>query len=231
MRGCPLADAATAAGGLLILLAGLGVGGALGCIPAGLLTGAGHSFVKLLSPCFVFASWAAILFGTVLVALVSVGAGSKAVLMAGFVLLGWGVAAGMALASPQDGTDAGRALVASCLGMAGAIAGLWLALNFVQERVALVLPSPAEHGPINMGDVLLLIRSTKTDPGELVFLRDRDGDSVVLAKLDSHGQPVFIGVDNVAPLLSTNWDTLGRVCFAFGGCGGGYGVIPQRASK
>jgi hypothetical protein len=232
MRDCPTRDIGPITFGLLLLLVGLGAGGALGSLPAGFVSGAVRSPWRMLSPCFAFASWTALLFTAVLLVLILIGAGGQSVLFAGFFVLGWGVAAGTAVTTTEEGSEGGRALVASCLGLAGSVGGLWLALLVVQAQFAFVLPAPVEHGPITSGDVLVVRPESRvTDSGELVFLRDPGSGSVVLAELDIDGENVFIGLDKTAPLLSTNWDTLGRVCFAFGGSGGGNGVFPQRASN
>ena len=91
-RDCPAVDAWSIAAGLLILLVGLGVGGALGSAAAAFLTRAEPSPWRLLSPCFAFAGWTALLFTAALLLLLLAGAGTYAVLFAGFAVLGGGVA-------------------------------------------------------------------------------------------------------------------------------------------
>ncbi|MHC4342209.1 MAG: hypothetical protein ACYSX0_18595, partial [Planctomycetota bacterium] len=142
LRGCSGGDAAVAAVAMLLAIGGLGVGGALGSLAAARLTESTVGPVRRLGQSFLFAAWAALLFLFLICCGLLFGAGPASPLLAALILLAWGVFAGAAILAGERQAEAGRALVASCVGLSGALAGLWLALTLVQAQFLIVVPSP-----------------------------------------------------------------------------------------
>ncbi|MGQ0612952.1 MAG: hypothetical protein ACT4PV_04320 [Planctomycetaceae bacterium] len=159
-RGCGAGDALAAGAALLLLNVGAGAGGAGGAALAQLLLARPVSFLRLWPACSLFATWAALLYPSLLVLLSLLGAGSTTPLTAALILLAWGVASGTGVVAGDDEeAERGRLLVGSCLGAGGALAGLVLAALFA--RSALVAAGPAAPGREAIG----------LQPGEPVLLR------------------------------------------------------------
>ena len=134
-RGCRAADAAVTAAGLMLLVLGLGAGGALASAAARrILPGAPR---RGLHVHLVFAAWAMLLLVAALLV-------TGSALASGLVVLVWGVVAGTCVLAEE--AEPGRALVASCAGSLGAILGL-LALGLVVHgNLVMAVPAPTAEG-------------------------------------------------------------------------------------
>ena len=226
-RGCKAPDAAASALALLLLVLGLGLGGGLATYPASFLTGATYRIRERVGPCLVFATWTAILFAAVVLFCRAVGVGAEAVLYTSIVLVVWGGAAGTALVMGPQTEDAGRALVGSCIGLAGALGGLWFALMLVHAQLVFVAPATIEVAGLEPGDTMLIRRVLAPPAGSIVLLQD--GRETVLAKTGPKGVLIPLGNIAEATFRSHKWDVAGRVFFKFGGSWGGTVVLGGRS--
>lgn len=226
-RGCEALDAAASALALLLLVLGLGLGGALATYPASFLTAATYRIRERAGPCLVFAAWTAILFAAVALFCRAVGVGAEAALYTSIVLVVWGGAAGTALVAGPQTEDAGRALVGSCIGLAGALGGLLLALMLVHAELVFVAPAPVEVAGLKPGDTMLIRRALAPPAGSIVLLQD--GRETVLARAGSEGELTPLGNIAEATFRSHKWNVAGRVFFKFGGSWGGTVVFGGRS--
>jgi hypothetical protein len=136
-------------------------------------------------------------------------------------VLAWGVTAGIGIVSTEETGDAGRSLVGSCLGLAGAILGLWIALVAVEARLLIVIPSPE-----NSKVPLLVRKGEPLRPGSIQLLESGDPPVLTLARVESNGRFEPVATPPPDGWTSRKWNTLGRVFFQFGGPGGG-SVVPS----
>lgn len=222
-KGCALEDAAVASGALGLVVVAMGALGALAAAPAGLVLGnterTSARFLARLTPCLVAAAWAPVVFLVFLFAARWLGSGATAALVAGLAALGWGVVAGVSLVGEGPHRDGGRAIVASCIGLAGALAGAWIGLLAAREAV-LVVPSPVAAESFHPGDLLLVRRGPVPEPGGLVLLRRPGTAEAVVARLENDGTARPLGDLRLPPEEFRNWDIAGRLFFKFGGGGG-----------
>lgn len=168
-RGCDVEDAVVAGTALLLAEVFAGLGGAVALAAAARVAGAGRSWRRLLPGCVAFAAWCAVMMAAFTATLSMLGAGSASALLAAVALLAWGVAWGAGGILARGGGDPGRALVASCAGAAGAIAGLALAATVA--RAQLVALGPAGSGGPD-GDIplsTLVLKRPGPSGGRLFF--------------------------------------------------------------
>jgi len=195
-RGCRPSDAGLAAAGLLLLAVGTGAGGALAAAAARrLLPGAPR---RGLHVHLVFAAWAIAL----LVALLFL---TGSALGSALAVLVWGVVAGTRVLAAD--AEPGRALVASCAGISGAILGLMIAGAVVHGSLVMAVRSPLEDG------TLLVRRGETPEPGAMVLAREPASRRLFLARKAAQGL-VPEGVS--PPGTSAGWVTVGKVFFFFG---------------
>jgi hypothetical protein len=166
-RGCGAADAAATALGLLCLVLGMGLGGALAAALAGRLAGAAPGGVPVH---LVFGAWGVLLFLLAAAGAAALGLGAAAPLAAALAVLVWGVVAGTGVVGA--GAETGRALVASCTGAAGAIAGAVVTGVAVFAHLVLAVPAPSGAPGVPAGTPLLVRPDEAPPPGTLVLLRD-----------------------------------------------------------
>ncbi|MHC4550359.1 MAG: hypothetical protein ACYTEZ_16445 [Planctomycetota bacterium] len=221
-RGCALRDALAAGAGLGLLVLGLGVGGTCAGYPAGLVLGRGRPVGAHLGPCLVFAAWSAVLFPVLLGLATLAGAGAAAALAGSLTLLVWGVAAGMGLLSWGAAAESGRALVASCTGLSGALLGLVAAL-LVSTQLVSLRRMPAATPQARAGALVLVVHDTRPAPGALVFLRASDAPEALLARVTGEGVYLPLGVD-AAAWRPEEWAPRSRIFFRLGGPGGGSAI-------
>jgi hypothetical protein len=195
-RGCRAADAAVTAAGLLLLVLGLGAGGALAsAVARRILPGAPG---RGLHVHLVFAAWAMLLL---VVALFVTGSA----LASGLAVLVWGVVAGTRVLAEE--AEPGRALVASCAGTTGAILGL-LALGLVVHgNLVMAMPAPAGDG------TLLIRRGEAPEPGALVLARDPASARLFLARRGPSG---LVPEGRPPPGPASGWAPIGRAFFFLG---------------
>jgi len=225
IRGCPAGDAAVAGLGLLGIVVGAGVVGGFATYPASLVTGASYTVRRRIGPCLLFAAWTAVLFAVLVAILQLSGVGAPSALYATLILVIWAVAAGAGVVA-GDQTEGGRALVGSCIGMAGALIGLWIALLAVQAQLLFVVPAPVKGPGFAPGDALLVRRQTvSAPPGTVVLMRRPGGPEALVAQVNAAGRPEALDSVNEPRLVLQQWDMVGRVFFHFGGSGGG-SVVP-----
>jgi len=217
-RGARAADAAAAGAALLLLEAGLGLGGAAGTLAARLLLQAG-GLPRPAAPSLVFAAWALLLFLLTALLAAWLGAGAAAPLFAGMAVLVWGVMAGMGFVAGGAEVEQGRALVASCVGAAGAVLGVLGAGLLVQATLVVAVPAPAAAASFAAGDLLLVRRESGPAPGTLVVVVDPGTREAFLARVRHLGSYEPVGGD-AAAWGRGRWTPLGRVFFHFGGAGG-----------
>ncbi|MDH3592785.1 MAG: hypothetical protein OER88_12945, partial [Planctomycetota bacterium] len=79
-RGAGPLDALATGAGLLLLVAGTGLGGLLGCYPGKMILGRPYDAAALAGPCVVCAAWTAVLFLGLLAVGKIFGAGAAAAL-------------------------------------------------------------------------------------------------------------------------------------------------------
>jgi hypothetical protein len=194
-RGCGAGDAAAAALGLLGIVLGIGLGGALATTVARRLAGRVGLHVHL-----VFAAWTVLLLLLALAAAAALGLGATAPLAAALAVLVWGVVAGTGVLGSE--LEPGRALVASCAGATGAIAGAVLVALLVFGNLVLAAPAPAGAHGVAAGTPLLVRREEAPAPGALVLT-----DARALARARPGDPP-----------------PIGRVFFFLGGAWGGRAV-------
>jgi hypothetical protein len=166
-RGCRAEDAAATAAAILLaeLFAGLGGVAALGA--AASFAGARRASFGRLPSCVAFAAWFALLMAA-LTALLS-AFGPFAALFAALVLLAWGVAWGAGRILAEGGGDLGRALVASCAGAAGAIAGLALAAAVARAQLVAVGPEVAGGATGGIPLRTLVLQRADAEGGRVFF--------------------------------------------------------------
>jgi hypothetical protein len=195
-RGCRAADAAVAAAGVAILVAGLAAGGALAS--AALARVLPEASRRPLHVHLVFAAWAMLLL--VLAAFVTGSA-----LASGLALLVWGVVAGMRVVAPE--AEPGKALVASCAGASGAILGLLLLGLLVHTKLVMAMPAPDGSG------TLLVRRGEAAEPGATLLALDPASGRLFLA----HASPSGLRPDGAAPPgPAAGWRPIGRAFFFLG---------------
>jgi hypothetical protein len=219
-RGTRTADAAWSAAAVLLAVLGLGVGGCVGAFPARLLLGRPYRVREVLGPCLVFAAWTPPLFLAVLVLARVLGAEDTAALYSGFTLLIWGVVGGMGIVGGDEAEDYGRGVVASCLGLALALAGLMAALLLVQAHLILAVPALADTDEFAAGDRVLVRRESDASPGSCILLLEEGSHEAMFAVAGPDGAwtPLGAASDN-AP--RGRWHVAGRVFFRLGGPWGG----------
>jgi len=195
-RGCRAADASVTAAGLLLLVLGLGAGGALAsALACRVLLDAPRRAPQVY---LVFAAWA--LFLLVLLLFVTGSA-----LFAGLAVLVWGVVAGTRVLA--EDVEPGRSLVASCGGTTGAVVGILLMALLVHGRMVLVMPSPKGEG------TLLVRRGEVREPGALVVAQDPASSRLFLARQGPRG---LVPEGTPPPGPPGGWMDIGRVFFFFG---------------
>jgi hypothetical protein len=214
-RGCNGSDAAIAAVAMLVTIGGLGAGGALGSLAAARLTESTVGPLRRLGQSLLFATWAALLFLLLVCCGLLSGAASLSPLVAALVLLVWGATAGAGIVAGQRDVAAGRAFIASCVGLSGALAGLWLALTLVQSQLLLVVPSPRDERP------LLVRREGAVRPGATALQEAADGSRRRLAVRGGNGRFEPLQEHAGPSAVSIRWNTLGHVFFQMGGPWGG----------
>ncbi len=195
-RGCRAGDAAVAAASLLLLVLGPGAGGALAS--AALRRILPDAPRRPLHVHLVFAAWAMLLLAVILF----VGGSALAAALA---VLVWGVVAGMRVVAKD--AEPGRALVASCAGVSGAILGLLVAGALVHGSLVMAVRSPVADG------TLLVRRGEASEPGATVVARDPASTRLFLARRGVHGLvPEGLG----PPGPAAGWVQVGRVFFFLG---------------
>lgn len=195
-RGCRAGDAGLAATGLLLLVLGPGAGGALASAATRrILPGAPR---RGLHVHLVFAAWAMVLLVAVLFVTGSALAAALAVLV-------WGVVAGTRVVAAE--AEPGRALVASCAGISGAILGLLVAGAVVHGSLVMAVRSPAADG------TLLVRRGEAPEPGATVLARDPASARLFLAR---RGVAGLVPEGASPPGPASAWTPVGRVFFFFG---------------
>jgi hypothetical protein len=216
VRGCAAADAVLTAGALLLVLAGLGLGGAVGCGAAGLILRRPFEVRPHLVGCLVFAAWTVALFPALLALLATVGVGGLAGLAGGLALLVWGVVAGRGVLGDEGEADPGRGLVASCAGLSGALLGLCLA-GWAATLLVWPWRAPVAVDGARAGELLLVVRDASPGAADLVLAEDAAGVTV-LARRGPDGRLAPVGRvrSGAGP-----WRPRGRVFFRFGGSWGG----------
>jgi hypothetical protein len=200
---------------LLIAIGGLGVGGALGSLAAARLTESAVGPIRRLGQSLLFATWAAMLFLLFLGCGLLFGAGPASPLLAALILLAWGVLVGAGILTGERELEAGRALVASCVGLSGALAGLWLALTLVQAQLLFAVPSPVNAQP------LLVRREGAVRTGSIALQEAADGSERRLAVWSAAGRIEPLNEQAAPSAVSIRWNTRGRVFFELGGPWGG----------
>lgn len=225
-RGAGGADAAWSGAAVVLVVLGLGLGGCVGAFPARLLLARPYRAGEVLGPCLVFAAWTPPLFVLVLVLARALGAAETAALYSGFTLLVWGVVGGIGVIRGDEAEEYGRAVVASCLGLAFALAGLMAALLLVQAQLVLAVPALASTDDFAAGDRVLVRREAEVAPGSCILLLDEDSHEAIFAVAGSGGTwtPLGTGSDK-AP--DGRWHVAGRVFFRLGGPWGGSAVRPR----
>jgi hypothetical protein len=221
VRGCAAADAAVTAGALLLVILGLGLGGAFAGGLARLILGRPFAVRPHLVGCLAFAAWTVVLFPALLGLLAAAGLGGLAGLAGGLALLIWGVVAGRGVLGDDRGeSDPGRGLVASCAALSGALLGLWVA-GWLGTQVVWPWRAPVAVDGARAGDLLLVVRDQSPDAADLLLADDALGAAVLARRgLDGRIVPVGRVRDAEGP-----WRPRGRVFFRFGGAWGG-SVLP-----
>ena len=216
VRGCAPADALATAGALLLVTAGLGLGGALASGAARLVLQRPFEVRPHLACCLVFAAWTATLFPALLALLAVAGAGGMAGLGAGLALLVWGVVAGCGVLGAGEATEPGRGLVASCGALSGALLGLCLA-GWAATQLVWPWRAPIAVDGARRGDLLLVVRAESHVAADLLLAENAAGVAV-LARSGADGRVVPIGRTRA---VRGPWQARGRVFFRFGGAWGG----------
>lgn len=222
-RGAAPADALVAAGALLLVAVGLGLGGALGCGVAGRILGRPSRARPHVVACLVFAAWTLTLFPTALGVATALGAGGAAGLAAGLSLLVWGVVAGRGVLGDEG--DPGRGLVASCAALSGALLGLCVA-GWAATQAVWPWRAPVTVDGARAGDLLLVVRDRSPEGAEL-FLAENSAGAAVLARQAPNGRLAPVGGKLVA---RGPWYPRGRVFFRLGGTWGGCVLQGQHAA-
>jgi hypothetical protein len=192
----------------------MGLLGAAACQPAALLAGAARPLWPAFPACVVAAGWAPLLFAGLAAAMAVLGLGPAAPLAASLVLLVWAAVLGIALVGAGE-AEPGRRLVASCVGLVGALLGLWLALALATAHLVLAIPAPMAGWGLERGDLLLVRRQNSAPAGSVVVLQGPGSTGMLLARIDPAGALVPPRPARWAE--STNPDVLGRVFFQLGG--------------
>lgn len=195
-RGCRASDAAVAAAGLALLVAGLGAGGALASVALSRVLP--ETSRRPLHVHLVFAAWAMLL-------LVTLAFVTGSALASGLALLVWGVVAGMRVVAPE--VEPGKALVASCAGASGAILGLLLLGFFTHANLVMAVPAPDGSG------TLLVRRGETAEPGATLLALDPASQRLFLARSGPSG----LCPDGAAPPgPAAGWRPVGRAFFFLG---------------
>ncbi len=211
-----LADAGATAGGVALITLGLGAGGALGARLAGHVVGAGEPLTGKLGPCLVFGAWTVVLFMLLLAGARMAGATALGVLGAGFGVLIWGAVAGIGVVDPTGEREYGRALVGSCVGVTGAILGVYLTASPVWQSIALpVLAPPEASRGWDAGDLFLVRRTADAPAGAIVLLKDARTGHELLAVRGAEGEHRPI-VDPAGVYETGAWTVAGRIFLHFG---------------
>ena len=222
-RGAQAADAAWSGVAVLVVVLGLGLGGCVGAFPARLLLARPYRIGQTLGPCLVFAAWTPPLFVVVLLLARAVGAEDTAALYSGFTLLIWGVVGGMGIIGGDESEDYGRAVVASCLGLALSLAGLMAALLLVQAQLVLAVPALADTDQFAAGDRVLVRREAEVPPGSCILLLEEGSREAMFAVAGPAGTWTPLGVASDKTPRG-RWHVAGRVFFRLGGRWGGTAV-------
>ncbi|MGH7163470.1 MAG: hypothetical protein ACREID_08290, partial [Planctomycetota bacterium] len=127
--------------------------------------------------------------------------------------LAWGAWAGVGLVATDREPEPGRGLVASCVGLTGALAGLAVAAWAVQAHLFAVLPAPDDGRP-------LLVRvGSRFREAEVVLVGGGEGSGLALRRVVRGGfEPLVPAGAERAPAAPV---VLGKVVFRFGGAWGG----------
>lgn len=189
-RGCRAGDAAATGGALLLLLGAMALGGAAACLVARRLLGGGRGFLAYLSIAALASAWTPPLF--LFFSMVSSRFLSAAIapLLSTLVLLTWGAVAGIGIVSGVEAEEGGKGLVASCIGLTGALAGLTLAAAIVTRTLLLVTHSPVDTEHFRAGEPLLVRCGSGALPGDYALVREGPGEAVRLRRVD--GGPVAV---------------------------------------
>ena len=194
LAGAAMEDVGALAAATAAVTVGLGLGGALGCRFAGAVVGADGPLRGRLVPCLVFGAWTVTLFLLILFGARLSGQFALAGLIAGLAVLVWGAVVGIGVVDPHGEFEYGRALVGSCVGITGAILGLYLAVMPVKNHLAFVVPAPPDAARgWEAGDFFVVRQATEGRPGDVVLLHDaRTGEGLV-AVVGAEGGPQPIG--------------------------------------
>jgi hypothetical protein len=222
VRGCAPADALASEAALLLLVVGLGLGGALASGAAGLLLGRPVRVRPYLVGCLVFAAWTAVSFPALLAVLTAAGAGGLAGLGSGLALLVWGAVAGRGVLGDDGATEPGRGLVASCAALSGALLGLVVA-GWAATQLVWPWRAPVAVEGARPGDLLLVVRDRSSGATGLLLAENARGVAV-LARRGADGRIAPVGA---TPFGRGPWRARGRVFFRFGGAWGGSVLFRQ----
>jgi hypothetical protein len=219
-RGAQAADAAWSGVAVLLVVLGLGLGGCVGAFPARLLLARPYRISETLGPCLVFAAWTPPLFVAVLLLARALGAEETAALYSGFTLLIWGVVCGMGVIGGDEAEDYGRAVVATCIGLALSLAGLMAALLLVQAQLVLAVPAMTDTDEFAAGDRVLVRREAEAAPGSCILLLEEGSREAMFAVAGPGGAWTPLSA-NAEKAPRGRWHVAGRVFFRLGGPWGG----------
>jgi hypothetical protein len=215
--GASAADAGWAAATVLRLYAGLILGGVLASWIGARIVGRTARLSQLWGAASVAGAWAPLVFLAFLWFGNVVDAAAASALYAGIAVLIWGVAAGFGIISGDAEPEAGRLLVASCLGIGGSILGVWAAHEAPPRLWVRAVPAPVSEGPIEAGRFLLIRTNSAENNAAYLLLSDPASTEAVLVRRSPSGVTEPVGEIRPESRMIQKFDIAGRVFFQIGG--------------
>lgn len=181
--GCAGSDAlATAAAVLLTLLTTTlaGFGASWG---ASRISEADMPARRRLAGTALLTAWGAFLWALLSIFAGAFGIGQEGPLLAALIVLLWGLAAGIAVVGGPRIPEVARGWVASCTGMLGALAGLFLGALVATQSLVLAVPPPPASEDFGHSSLLLVRIDERPTPATVVLARNPETGRAVMARV------------------------------------------------
>ncbi len=215
VMACGVADALAMGATIAVVLACIAAGALCFSIPASIVAARPFPMFSSVGLYLLWAGWAGVLYPLLVAVLGLAGVGALGPLAAAFALLIWGVATAMGVIGGGE-AEGGRSLVAACIILTGALAGLVSGI-LVAGTLTLpgVHPAPAAAVDFGPGTPLLIQPGEPVEEGALYLARDPGTGAIVFARCRSGRLEPLEGISE-----ALDPTPLGRVFFHFDGLGG-----------